>query len=448
VDRPSAASVHVKIALKDENEGTSALLLGGEPRHDHEPVHLSYIHITTAQPVLVKKGFVFAKILRSRHEPGRSVERANAADHRVVLQFLVRRFRRDVNPAVFCFIALFALLVLFLFFLLFLFSFPFGCCLFVCLFILGSLFVLTLSDIKHMARTKQSARQGTSGKAPRSQLATKRARKLTPRQAREEQVLDIPGYGSGSEEDSEEEKKHVDAEWFIEKLRYQPLIRPLPKRAKKSAALLRRYTGRDQDGQPLSYLACWKSLASHAIAYHYHSKDELLKPHEDDESAHDEMGRFLASLDEKADVGDHQFVVLTGSRHDVDEDNNSPVIVEGVRVEGWKRPVSQQAGAFCVSNALKNLGIPNELDGLCSLPKAIAAVKKQNKKLSFEKIHYTDIKPKGKYIVSVCGHCVSVDNGVCLDSDPLFSRPTQTVGELGYTDEHMKTSRCYKVFLK
>merc|ERR1712179_756100 len=40
--------------------------------------------------------------------------------------------------------------------------------------------VLLFSNIRKMARTKQTARKSTGGKAPRKQLATKAARKSAP----------------------------------------------------------------------------------------------------------------------------------------------------------------------------------------------------------------------------------------------------------------------------
>ncbi|KAH9744374.1 histone H3.2 [Citrus sinensis] len=57
-----------------------------------------------------------------------------------------------------------------------------------------------------MARTKQTARKSTGGKAPRKQLATKAARKVRSNDGRSEETTPFQAGNSGFERDQEDFK--------------------------------------------------------------------------------------------------------------------------------------------------------------------------------------------------------------------------------------------------
>uniref|UniRef100_A0A2N9HME1 Core Histone H2A/H2B/H3 domain-containing protein n=1 Tax=Fagus sylvatica TaxID=28930 RepID=A0A2N9HME1_FAGSY len=59
-----------------------------------------------------------------------------------------------------------------------------------------------------MARTKQTARKSTGGKAPRKQLATKAARKVSSGHRRSEEATQIQARNRGSERDQEVPEEH------------------------------------------------------------------------------------------------------------------------------------------------------------------------------------------------------------------------------------------------
>lgn len=59
-----------------------------------------------------------------------------------------------------------------------------------------------------MARTKQTARKSTGGKAPRKQLATKAARKVRSNDGRSEETTPFQAGNSGFERDQEVLEEH------------------------------------------------------------------------------------------------------------------------------------------------------------------------------------------------------------------------------------------------
>jgi len=75
-----------------------------------------------------------------------------------------------------------------------------------------------------MARTKQTARKSTSGKAPRKQLATKAARKSAPATGR---VKKPHRYRPGTVALREIRRYQKSTELLIRKLPFQPLVREI-----------------------------------------------------------------------------------------------------------------------------------------------------------------------------------------------------------------------------
>jgi len=153
---------------------------------------------------------------------------------------------------------------------------------------------------KTLRARSPGAQRGKKKKVPgRTKRKKKKQKKSAPEQDREEKV------GGGNEEDSD------DAEWFMAKIRSQALNRPLPKCVKQSAAMLRAKA----DGEEEIFHVCWKNSSFQGLKeYHYLTRNELLKPHEADESAHEQMGRFLDFVEARAFLGDHGFVAIDDER--------------------------------------------------------------------------------------------------------------------------------------
>ena len=86
------------------------------------------------------------------------------------------------------------------------------------------LFKLRLSSVGNMARTKQTARKSTGGKAPRKQLATKAARKSAPATGG---VKKPHRYRPGTVALREIRRYQKSTELLIRKLPFQRLVREI-----------------------------------------------------------------------------------------------------------------------------------------------------------------------------------------------------------------------------
>ncbi|EPZ34930.1 Histone H3.2 [Rozella allomycis CSF55] len=78
-----------------------------------------------------------------------------------------------------------------------------------------------------MARTKQTARKSTGGKAPRKQLATKAARKSAPSQAASGGIKKPHRYRPGTVALREIRRYQKSTELLIRKLPFQRLVREI-----------------------------------------------------------------------------------------------------------------------------------------------------------------------------------------------------------------------------
>ena len=98
------------------------------------------------------------------------------------------------------------------------------CTFFVCIFLLLFLSILLTNTTLKMARTKQTARKSTGGKAPRKQLATKAARKSAPATGG---VKKPHRYRPGTVALREIRRYQKSTELLIRKLPFQRLVREI-----------------------------------------------------------------------------------------------------------------------------------------------------------------------------------------------------------------------------
>jgi len=110
-------------------------------------------------------------------------------------------------------------------------------------------------------------------------------------------------------------------------------------------------------------------------------------------------------------------------------------------------PIHQEKGKLCVQNALLNIGVGQDhldaigVDNLDSLRNVVDKLTKRPCfKFSINRIrHLSDVVPDifacGRYVFStIDGHCLSVIDGLFLDTDPQFPSPTRDLQSLGLRD--------------
>lgn len=232
--------------------------------------------------------------------------------------------------------------------------------------------------------------------------------------------------------------------WYMTHVRYQPKTK-LRFGMRETPRNLRACVRGDKDGNPLDYYVHYELVGRKRTrtegAYHFHSEHELLERVQGD--VYTETQGILQTTRRKFEHDDHSWTMIDGAR----PDQTPAAPINGVKVPGWKFSVFQETGVFCARNCLRNIGIENEVSGFCSLPAAILTVSQKNKLFHFVKIHHSNIKVLGKYVLSVCGHCVSVHNGKYLDTDPRYPHPKSDLAQLGYTQTHMINSSCYQLVM-
>lgn len=108
-----------------------------------------------------------------------------------------------------------------------------------------------------MARTKQTARKSTGGKAPRKQLATKAARKSAPSTGG---VKKPHRYRPGTVALREIRRYQKSTELLIRKLPFQRLVREIAQDFKTDLRFQSAAIGALQEQPKLTWLVCSKTL--------------------------------------------------------------------------------------------------------------------------------------------------------------------------------------------